>query len=218
MHARSVCWVPEGTGGDIVHKLKYGGWTGAARDMADRIARRYTPPSTALRVLVPVPLGAARLRERGFNQAEMLARALAEHWRASVSVRAITRTRETQSQVLLTPGERSANVHRAFAAGPGAVEVRGAHVVLVDDVVTTAATLNACADAVLAAGAATISYITFGRARAAFDRITDPRNSGSTTRWPSASASTASAVLAAKSSAPRKSGALRTSTSSPSTT
>jgi predicted amidophosphoribosyltransferase len=70
----------------------------------------------------------------------------------------------------LTHDERSANVHAAFAAGEAADAVCGRHVVLVDDVVTTAATLNACASAAVAVGARTLSYVTFGRARAAFDR------------------------------------------------
>jgi ComF family protein len=173
--ARSVCWVPEGTGGEIVHKLKYGGWTGIGGDMARRIVRQgrtWTEGDRCL--LVPVPLGPGRLRERGFNQCAVIAAALAREWNAPVAHEAIVRARETKSQVLLTPGERSDNVHDAFAAGPAADAARGAHVVLIDDVVTTGATLNACAAAAFAAGASTVSYITFGRARAAFDRTANP--------------------------------------------
>jgi predicted amidophosphoribosyltransferase len=66
----------------------------------------------------------------------------------------------------LTPGERLVNVAGAFAAPAGAeVRLRGAHVVLVDDVVTTAATLNSAAAALVAGGARVVSYLTFGRAR-----------------------------------------------------
>jgi ComF family protein len=216
--ARSAYWVPEGTAGAMVHKLKYDGWTGVAADMARCVAREPVDwCDVAHARLVPVPLGAARLRERGFNQSRVLASAIAAHWRIPVIDCAVERTRETRSQVLLTAGERSANVHGAFAAGSAAKEVRGAHVVLVDDVVTTAATLNACAAALVACGAASISYITFGRARAAFDRKPYPRTSRSNSRWQSASASTASAVSAARSSAPPRSAASTTSTSSPST-
>jgi ComF family protein len=121
-------------------------------------------------VLVPVPLGARRLRERGYNQSAIIAAALAVRWRVPIAPGAVVRLRETSSQVRLTPDERSANVHAAFAAGDAADATRGRHAVLVDDVVTTAATLNACAAAVVACGARTLSYVTFGRARAAFDR------------------------------------------------
>jgi ComF family protein len=217
--ARSACWVPEGAGGALVHKLKYDGWTRVADDLAERMAALRRPEASGARlVLVPVPLGAARFRERGYNQSELLARGLARRWHTPIAVRAITRARETRSQVLLTPDERSANVHGAFTVGSAADEVRGTHVVLVDDVVTTAATLNACGAALMAAGARMISYFTFGRARAAFDRTTHPRKSRSETRWLSASASTGLAASAARSSAPRKSGERPTSTSSRSTT
>jgi predicted amidophosphoribosyltransferase len=71
----------------------------------------------------------------------------------------------------LTPAERSSNVAGAFRATAAAHStLRGAHVVLVDDVVTTAATLNACADALFAGGARILSYVTFGRAPASGDR------------------------------------------------
>ena len=175
--ARSVCWVPDGLGGELVHKLKYGGWVGLGDALAERIVRLGRPwRATEYPLLVPVPLGAGRLRERGFNQSAVLACALARRWRVRVDEGVVVRARETESQVRLTPAERSANVHNAFVAGPAARVARGAHVVLVDDVVTTAATLNACAAAAFAAGAITISYVTFGRARAAFDRTANSRS------------------------------------------
>jgi predicted amidophosphoribosyltransferase len=83
----------------------------------------------------------------------------------------VLRTRHTQSQVQLTPSERAGNVSSAFATGSGATSVlRGSHVLLVDDVVTTASTLNATAHALTEGGARTISYITFGRAPDPGDR------------------------------------------------
>jgi ComF family protein len=172
---RSVCWVPEGTGGEVVHKLKYGGWTGVGTDIAARIVRQgRTWTDDEHVVLVPVPLGDGRFRERGFNQCAIIAAALGQRWNVPVAANALVRVRETKSQVVLTPEERSVNVHGAFAAGTAADVARGAHIVLVDDVVTTGATLNACAAAIFAAGASTVSYITFGRARAAFDRTATP--------------------------------------------
>jgi predicted amidophosphoribosyltransferase len=82
----------------------------------------------------------------------------------------IERVKRTESQTRLTPGERRRNVCGAFRAVPTPVNFRGAHLVLVDDVVTTGATLNECATALHAAGARIVSYVTFGRAPALGDR------------------------------------------------
>jgi ComF family protein len=121
--------------------------------------------------LVPLPLASTRQRERGYNQAERLATALAPHWRVPVWRTVLQRTRETRSQVRLTPSERASNVSRAFATTAMSRELlHGAHVVLVDDVITTAATLNAAAQALTAGGARIISYVTFGRAPDPGDR------------------------------------------------
>jgi ComF family protein len=167
---RSVCWVPGGTAGEMVHKLKYSGWTALAVPMAEQMARLNFPEDVTLErdMLVPVPLAAARARERGYNQSELLARVLGLRW--SIPVReALVRQRATETQTRLTPGDRLRNVAGAFATVLERGELAGRHVVLVDDVVTTAATLNACASALHSGGARIISYVTFGRARAAGD-------------------------------------------------
>jgi ComF family protein len=166
---RSVCWAPEGIGGSVVHALKYEGWTNAARGMAAAIGRLTWPEDVVeeRRAVVPVPLATARRRERGFNQSELLAAELGQAWGIPVWADALTRTRATESQTRLTPGERLANVAGAFRAVDEArPRLRGAHVVLVDDVVTTAATLTGCAAALVAGGARIVSYATFARARA----------------------------------------------------
>ncbi|HET7456563.1 MAG TPA: double zinc ribbon domain-containing protein [Gemmatimonadaceae bacterium] len=171
--ARSVAWVGEqGTAAAIVHALKYGGWSAAAAGMAERIGRLTWPADVVEEraLVVPVPLAPARLRERGYNQSALLAAALASRWGVALADDVIERARATRTQTRLTPGERLANVRGAFRALAGAPErVRGSHVVLVDDVVTTCATLNACAAALFAAGARIVSYATFGRAHAAGD-------------------------------------------------
>jgi predicted amidophosphoribosyltransferase len=171
-----------GSGPPIVHALKYGGWHAVARDMAERMARLAWPADVIAEraAVLPVPLAPSRLRERGFNQSERLARALAESWRVPLRCDVLDRARATDTQTRLTPEERLANVSGAFRVRdlpPLAsrreheeLGLRGAHVVLVDDVVTTAATLNACAEALVAAGARCVSYVTFGRAPAAGDR------------------------------------------------
>lgn len=169
---RSVCWVPEGVGGKIVHALKYDGWRRVADGMAERILRLPWPEDVVIErsFIAPVPLAQSRLRERGYNQSALLARALSRGWGIPV-VDSLSRTRETESQTRLTPGDRLRNVAGAFVAVVPKPVLAGCHVVLVDDVVTTAATLNSCAAALYQGGARIISYVTFGRARAAGDRL-----------------------------------------------
>lgn len=164
---RSLCWVPEGVGGQIVHALKYDGWHALAHAMGMRMARLSWPPDvTAERTaLLPVPLSPRRERERGFNQSERLAAAIGERLVLDVWRDTLIRTHFTSSQTRLTPEERLRNVSGAFRVTGDPARLRGAHLVLVDDVVTTAATLNACAAALFASGARIISYVTFGRAR-----------------------------------------------------
>ncbi len=141
--------------------------------MAVRMARLDWPIDVIeeRRALIPVPLSRKRERLRGYNQSFLLAQALASRWKVPVWQDAIARVRHTETQTRLTPGERLRNVSGAFVARPSArAALRGAHVVIVDDVVTTAATLNACAAALCEGGARIVSFVTFGRAPAIGDR------------------------------------------------
>jgi ComF family protein len=165
---RSVCWTT-GTAQSIVHALKYHGWRAAADGMAERMARLAWPADVLVEraALVPVPLTPARERERGYNQSHLLARALAARWNVRVLDKCLVRERAAASQTRLTPDQRLRNVAGAFRASAGPSDpLRGAHVVLVDDVVTTAATLGACAHALFDGGARIVSCVTFARARA----------------------------------------------------
>lgn len=172
--ARSYCWMGAGPGDDIVYALKYDGWTKVGAAMAARMARVPWPVDVVEErtAIVPVPLSAQRMRERGFNQSSVIAAALAPLWRTDVREDVLIRSAATASQTQLTPGERKSNVAGAFAVPASArPTVRGAHFVLLDDVVTTGSTLRACASALFAAGTRTISYMTFGRAPASGDRL-----------------------------------------------
>jgi ComF family protein len=122
--------------------------------------------------LVPIPLASARKRQRGYNQSALIARALGARWGIPVWEDVVLRSRETASQTRLTPEQRLDNVAGSFDVDDRRMDVvRGAHVVIVDDVVTTAATLNTCAKMLYDAGARIISYVTFGRAHASGDRL-----------------------------------------------
>lgn len=172
--ARSLCWVPEPTSSALLVALKYNGWPQVADAMAERMARLRFPADVEREraALLPVPLAASKQRARGYNQAERLAAGVGRRWNLPVWERVICRQRATPSQTALTRGERLANVHRAFSCADGAAAlVAGKHLILVDDVLTTGATLNACAEALFEAGARTLSYLTFGRARTAADRL-----------------------------------------------
>ena len=162
-----------GSGAEVVHAFKYGGWHAMGASLAERMARLTWPRDVTEEraALIPVPLSESRYRERGYNQSERIASALASRWKIPVWADVLVRTRATQTQTRLTPDERLANVSGAFRVPASAVRaLQGAHLVLVDDVVTTAATLNACAAALCAGGARIVSYVTFGRAPAGGDR------------------------------------------------
>ena len=162
---RSAVWL-DGAARRAVHALKYGGLPRIAADLAAAVARlRPTLPlPRAGAALVPVPLGARRLRIRGYNQSALLAHALARRWRYPVR-ELLVRTRETATQTTLTPAARLANVAGAFAMrNRSAFSLRTSTFVLVDDVFTTGATLAAAALALEAAGAQAIVAVTFGRA------------------------------------------------------
>ena len=154
---RSAVWLDE-SARQAVHRLKYDGWWRVADSLAD--AMRGLEPLTGRVSLIPVPLGARRARERGYNQSERIAAALARRLGAPVRTDLLRRTRETRTQTALTPEARRANLAGAFEAA----DARGLAAVLVDDVFTTGATLASAAEALAAAGAASVDGVTFARA------------------------------------------------------
>jgi len=159
-----------------VHGLKYGRLARIADDLAAAMVP-LRPSTDGPSVLIPIPLAPKRLRERGYNQGEMLARALARQWRIPAVVDVLVRTRETPTQTALTPATRLANVAGAFGLRIddcglriGNLPIKSAirnpqfAIALVDDVFTTGATLAEAARALEQAGARRITGVTFARA------------------------------------------------------
>ena len=140
-----------------MHALKYDGRRSLARPLAALMMRHGGDVMAGADVVVPVPLHRSRRRARGFNQAEAIARHLPRP-----VVHALTRVRHTPSQTDLPAIERHRNVQGAFARRSRA-SVRGAIVLLIDDVSTTGATLDACAGVLLDAGAREVRALTAAR-------------------------------------------------------
>ena len=147
---------------EAVRGLKYGGERRLGDVLGSAVAERWAEAGCGGDVLVHVPVHEQRRRERGFDQAEAIARATGTVLRLPVAP-ALVRTRATVRQYTLDRPDRASNVADAFAPGPGARAVRGRWVVLVDDVATTGATLVACAQTLLSAGAACVSAVTVAR-------------------------------------------------------
>jgi ComF family protein len=146
----------EGALRDIIHALKYDGRRSIASPLSALMARHGRPVLEGADLVVPVPLHPRRQRERGFNQADVLARGL-----GLPVARALRRTRITASQVELPAHERRLNVLGAFALT--APLTQGPIVVMVDDVTTTGATLEACAKVLLGGGAREVRALTAAR-------------------------------------------------------
>ena len=145
-----------------IHQLKYRGARTRAPLLADLLARPLEDRPLHLDLLVPVPLSARRLRERGFNQAEQIATALASRIGVPVEQTVLQRTRHTRPQVGQTSDQRQTNVAGAFTC-LSPERVTGRRVGLVDDVMTTGATLRACADELRAAGASRVYGLVIAR-------------------------------------------------------
>jgi ComF family protein len=149
---------------EAVHGLKFRGRRALAAPLGDLVAEmgRSCLPVAEPDLLVPVPLHPRRERERGFNQALLLARRLGRGWSVPVRTDVLARTVFTPPQTELSAEARRANVRAAFALRRPEL-VAGRHVVLVDDILTTGSTASACAARLREGGAATVGVLTVAR-------------------------------------------------------
>jgi ComF family protein len=142
----------------IIHAFKYDGRRSLARPLAALMRARGALVLTGADIVVPVPLHPSRRRSRGFNQALDLA----AHLQLPV-IRALKRVRATRSQTTLPASQRHGNVRRAFAPTRAATRIRGLIAVVVDDVSTTGATIEACARVLKACGCPEVRALTAAR-------------------------------------------------------
>ncbi len=158
---------------NALHELKYAGEKRLAIPLGAAIARRWRRAGAGGDLLVPVPVHADRARRRGYDQAELIARVVASELGLPCAP-ILERVRATTAQFDLDRSARATNVEGAFRLKPrardqGAVAdplpLRGRWIILIDDVVTTGATLAACAAPLIAAGAIGVSAATVARER-----------------------------------------------------
>ena len=149
----------------IIKDFKFAKATWLCEDLVDLLegAVRAKLPFPEIDVVLAVPLHPRRLRERGYNQSALLAESLARRLGRRFDRRSLVRTRDTEHQARLSGEARRNNLKGSFAV-PDAQFVRGRTILLVDDVMTTGATLSHCARALLDAGAARVWCATVGRA------------------------------------------------------
>ncbi len=152
----------EGPLRQAIHVYKYRPLMSLGRPLAEWMTFRVSKVDR-LDVVMPVPLHATRLRKRGFNQTLLLARGASEAFSVPLLYNNLVRVRPTIPQVELSGRERAANVRGAFAL-KRLQEVKGKRVLLVDDVLTTGATMNECSRTLREAGAEAVVALTLARA------------------------------------------------------
>ena len=146
---------------ECIHALKYENNQALGEFFSRRLEKIVLTEDWQIDLVLPVPLSRQRLAERGYNQAALVAKPLALRLGCVYNPFGLKRTRDTKSQVGLSGEERRRNVVGAFAALPEIVS--GKAILVVDDVMTTGATMEACARALLDGGAETVYCLTIGR-------------------------------------------------------
>ena len=149
---------------ELIHRFKYGRCVHLCQPLGLITATALRPfcHAAAPDLIVPVPLHRKRLRQRGYNQSQLIAQVLEKQWRVPLSIGNLRRIRWTEPQTGLHAGDRVSNVAGAFAV-KDRKRLEGKRVLLVDDVLTTGSTMRACAEALGEAGAAALFAVTVAR-------------------------------------------------------
>lgn len=162
--ARSVVKFDDGPARLIVHRLKYYDRLEIARPVGRWMARAGADLLAEADVLVPVPMHRLRLVKRRHNQAAVLARAVSRETGVPAAMRALERVKPTPPQVGLSKAQRASNMQGAFRVSEqGKLQILDKRIVLIDDVMTSGATANAAARALLRGGAQRVDALTFAR-------------------------------------------------------
>lgn len=142
----------------LLHEVKYRGNRRLGEYLGERLILQSDTKALFdhVDIIVPIPLHEEKLRQRGYNQSELIARGMAKILAKPVDAKTVTRILKNQTQTRKSREQRWQNVEGIFACHDEVL--RGMHVLLVDDVITTGATMEACAAALLEAGAASISF------------------------------------------------------------
>jgi ComF family protein len=152
----------------LVLALKFGGRLALAPLFADMLRdallQTHAQERTLPNYMIAVPLGTQRLAERGFNQALEIAKPLSQSLGIKLITQLIIRQRDTRAQAMLHPDERHKNIRNAFTVSPTGIDkIKGQHIAVVDDVITTGVTLNELAATLKRFGAARVTNLVFAR-------------------------------------------------------
>lgn len=161
--AALIYYEPRSETAALIYKLKYGHRPDIGEDLGRIMAEEMKPAGflDGIDILLPIPLSKKRYWQRGYNQSEMLARGMSEVTGLPVITKAVRRTNFRQSQTSLTRKERQENVEGTFVLRhPEQLENK--HVLLIDDICTTGATLLACSEAIRSIKGIRISILTLG--------------------------------------------------------
>jgi len=153
----------DGTLREAIHRFKYSNLQDLATPLGKLMSDYWEKSPLPAEIIVPVPLHPDRLRERGYNQATLLARELGKSIGLPIEKSSLARVRATLPQVELGAQERKENVRDAFRCANA--ELKDKRVLLIDDVCTTGATLEACSIALRQVGARSVWAFTLARAR-----------------------------------------------------
>lgn len=149
-----------GTAKELVYSLKYGKNRYVAKIIIDFLLRKFDEIGEPFDVIIPVPLGQKRLKKRGFNQAEVLARGIASERNIILDVSSVIRAKETRTQTDMTKHARAENVKNAFAV-TDSDSIKDKKILLLDDIVTTGATTDEISRLLLKKGAKSVSVLAF---------------------------------------------------------
>lgn len=160
---RSAAFFEDNPIRSAIHELKYRNHKAIAHELGKILTNSYRQYNLTADIIIPVPLHRSRLKQRGYNQSEMLAKPLGKALDLPVNTKALSRVRKTKSQMKLSAAERHENVVDAFSCSD--TKLAGQEILLIDDVCTTGSTLDACAAALKQNKVFSVWGLTIAKAR-----------------------------------------------------